>query len=103
MCGRDAALRSTRTLASAMCRTTSLQPWIGLIGVAVGFALGEVSRIMRRRLEIWRKKRLISSELRSVLAQIPDKRYLLQKASVALRRMEVLPLASVHVSTAGYA
>jgi hypothetical protein len=80
----------------------SADAWFGLAGVAVGFILGELSGVVRRKLEISRRRKLIVSELKSILSQLPQKLDLLTKARDALKRKEVLPLMSVRILTAGY-
>lgn len=81
---------------------TTVSPWIGLAGVALGFLLGEGSRYLRYRLEIYRNKKIIRSELQSVLAQIPLKRDILQQAITHMDNKQVMRTQSVHMVAVGY-
>ena len=85
-----------------MSAPTSIQPWLALIGVVVGFLLGEGSRLGRYFWQIRRNKELVRSELRAVLAQIPQKRDILNQAIPALRQGHVLPMQSVRAVATGY-
>lgn len=76
--------------------------WIGLAGVALGFVLGEGWAAVRRWRDVRRDKRTLIAELETIVAQIPDKIYLLYKAIAALEKSEVLPLTSVRVVTSSY-
>lgn len=78
------------------------QPWWALAGVIVGFSLGEGSRYLRYRWEIYRDKRLVQQELRAVLSQIHQKDDILQQAIAKLRERQFLPTLSVRVITTGY-
>ena len=78
-----------------------VQVW-GLIGVVLGFALGEGSRLIRERLRIRRLKGAIRSELQAILAQIPDKEDMLRQAINALENRTVLPMAAVRFATTAY-
>ena len=73
-----------------------------MAGVAVGFLLGEGSRYLRYRIEIWRNKRLVRTELESVLAQLPQKRDILSQAIGNMRKQRFLPMVSVGTVTVGY-
>lgn len=77
-------------------------PWAALAGVFVGFLLGEGSRYLRYRLDIRRNKRLVQTELRSVLAQLPLKKDILNQAIDHMRQQRFLPLLSVTTVTLGY-
>jgi len=77
-------------------------PLIAFAGVAIGFFLGEGSRYLRYRVEIWRNKRLIRTELKSVLAQLPQKREILDQAISFMRQQRFLPMLSVSTVTVGY-
>ena len=79
-----------------------MSPWIALVGVAVGFLLGEGSRYIRYRVEIWRNKRLVRTELQSVLAQIPQKRDILNQAIASMKHQRFMPMLSVGTVTLGY-
>ena len=82
--------------------TIGSSPWIALAGVAVGFLPGEGSRYLRYRIEIWRNKRLVRTELQSVLGQLPQKRDILVQAIGQMKEKRFLPLVSVRTGTVGY-
>ena len=92
----------SKTLAPIMSTPTSIQPWLALIGVVVGFLLGEGSRLGRYFWQIRRNKELVRSELKAVLAQIPQKRDILNQAIPALQKGHVLPMQSVRAVATGY-
>ncbi len=73
-----------------------------LIGVVLGFSLGEGARWLRNRLRLRRLKVAIRSELRAALAQIEDKEDILRKAIKALQEKRVLPMVAVRSMTHGY-
>ena len=77
-------------------------PWIALIGVALGFLLGEGSRYARYRWEISRNKKIVRAELETVLSQIPQKRDILQQAIAHLKQKRFMPTLSVRSVTTGY-
>ena len=78
------------------------QPWWTLAGVVIGFSLGEGTRYARYRWDIHRNKRLVREELKSALAQLPQKKEILVKAKSSLGRKGTLDMQSVHVNTKGY-
>ncbi len=78
-----------------------VQAW-SLIGVALGFALGEGSRWLRERLRVRRLKSAIRAELQAILAQIPDKEDILRQAIKALEKKTVLPMAAVRFTSTAY-
>jgi hypothetical protein len=80
----------------------SLTPWIGLIGVALGFALGEGSRYARYRLEIQRNKSVVHQELETICAQIPQKKDILNQAIAHLKTERFMRTLSVRMVTTGY-
>ena len=82
--------------------TTSASPWIGLAGVAVGFLLGEGSRYARYRWEIWRNRRIVRTELQSILAQLPQKRDILQQAIGHMTEHKFMPTKAVRILATGY-
>ena len=82
--------------------TTTLSPWIGLAGVALGFLLGEGSRYARYRWEICRKRKIVRTELQSVLAQLPQKRDILQQAIAHIATKRFMPTKSVRMVSTGY-
>jgi hypothetical protein len=81
---------------------TTVSPWIGLAGVALGFLLGEGSRYIRYKLDIHRNRKIIRSELQSVLAQIPLKRDILQQAIAHMENKQIMRTQSVHMVAVGY-
>ena len=70
--------------------------------MVVGFLLGEGSRYARYRWEIWRKKRIVRTELQTILSQLPQKRDMLRQAIVHLKQQRILPMVSVRAVTTGY-
>ncbi len=57
---------------------------------------------MRYRVDIWRNRRLVLTELQSVLAQIPQKRDILHQAMAHMKEQRFLPMVSVGTVTLGY-
>lgn len=78
-----------------------VQAW-GLIGVALGFFLGEGTRWIRQKFHIKKLKRTVRKELNAILAQIEDKENILEQAKKALQQKRVLPLTVVRFITTGY-
>ena len=76
--------------------------WIGIIGVVVGFGLGEVSRFIRGLLRIKKLKALIEDELKAIKYQIPQKRDIIKKMLDAIANRELLGGSSVRFLDAGY-
>lgn len=76
-------------------------PWDALAGVALGFMLAEGSRYARHRWDIFRNK-LVRAELQTVLAQIPQKRDILQQAIAHLNEQRFMPTLSCRTTTTGY-
>lgn len=85
-----------------MSDPTTPQSWWALAGVVVGFFLGEGSRYLRYRYDIWRNRRLVKEELRSVLSQLPLKADILRQAIRKLSERQVLSTRSVHLIATGY-
>ena len=81
---------------------TNSSPWIALLGVALGFMLGEGSRYAKYRLQIRRNRGIVGAELRSVLAQLPQKRDILNQAIGHLRKERFMPTLSVRMVATGY-
>lgn len=77
-------------------------PWIALIGVIVGFILGEGSRYLRYWVQVRRNKNLIRTELQSILRQLPQKREILMLAIESIKNQQVLATNSVRAITIGY-
>lgn len=73
-----------------------------LLGVVLGFSLGEGARWVREKFRIRRLKRAIQNELRAILAQIEDKEDILRQAVQALQQNRVLPMVAVRAITLGY-
>ena len=82
--------------------TSASSPWFALAGVAVGFLLGEGSRYARYRWEINRNRRIVRAELQSVLAQLPQKRDILQQAIGHMKEQRLMPTQSVRMVATGY-
>jgi len=79
------------------------QPWWPLLGVVLGFCLGEGTRYVRYRWEIHRNRRLVQQELKPVIAQLPQKKDILSKAIANLKEKRSLTTKSVHLIATGYA
>jgi hypothetical protein len=77
-------------------------PVWSLLGVVLGFSLGEGSRWIREKVHIRRLKHTIRLELTAVLAQINDKKDILRQAIEALNNGRVLPMMAVRAVTMGY-
>ena len=73
-----------------------------LIGVTLGFALGEGSRLVRRWVRIGKLKKLVRDELVSIQMQIPQKREILGKMISALKKHQLLSGVSVAIVNIGY-
>jgi len=74
----------------------------GLIGVILGFLLGEGSRYLRYRLRIRNLKCIIRQELKSILVQIPQKEKIVTQIIVKLDEQQILPGVSVGIINTGY-
>ena len=85
-----------------MSAPSSFSPWIALAGVVVGFLLGEGSRYARYRWEIWRNKKIIRTELQTILSQLPQKRDILRQAIAHLKQQRFMPTLSVRSVVTGY-
>jgi hypothetical protein len=77
-------------------------PFWGIVGVIVGFILGEVSRYLRYRLRIRKLKKMIMRELEAILSQIPQKKDIIKKMINSLDEQKVLPGTSINFITNGY-
>lgn len=77
-------------------------PAWSLIGVVLGFSLGEGARWVREKFRIRRLKKAIQNELSAILAQIEDKKDILRQAVQALHQNQVLPMVAVRAITLGY-
>lgn len=85
-----------------MPTSSSLSPWIALVGVMVGFILGEGSRYARYRWDICRNKKIIMTELQTILSQLPQKRDVLRQAIGHLKQQSFMPTLSVRAVSTGY-
>jgi xanthosine utilization system XapX-like protein len=85
-----------------MSTPSPIQPWVALIGAIVGFLLGEGSRLVRHYWQIHRNKQLVKAALKAILAQLPDKKDILNKAIISMRGGRLLPMVSVRVLAIGY-
>lgn len=83
-----------------MCQIPT-QAW-GLIGVVLGFSLGEGTRWVRQKLRIRTLKQTVRTELKAILAQIEDKEDILKQAVQALQKKRVLPMTAVRFISNGY-
>ena len=77
-------------------------PAWGLIGVLLGFFLGEGYRLMLERYNIRKMKEVLQSELRSIKAQIKSKEDILLQAIQKFQTRHVLPTISVRTVRTGY-
>jgi len=77
-------------------------PAWGLLGVVLGFTLGEGARWLREKFRIRRLKKVVQNELCAILAQIEDKEDILRQAVQALQQNKVLPMVAVRAITLGY-
>lgn len=73
-----------------------------LVGVALGFLLGEGSRVIRHLIRVRRLKRMIRHEMASIRAQIPQKLDILRKMRDVLRSGGVLSGVSVSAIDTGF-
>ena len=72
------------------------------MGVAVGFLLGEGSRYGRYRWEVFRNRRIVRTELQSILAQLPQKRDILRQAIGHMKEKRFMLTLSVRMVGTGY-
>ena len=77
-------------------------PAWGLIGVLLGFFLGEGYRLILERYNICKRKKVLQSELRSIKAQIESKEDILLQAIQTFQTGRVLPTISVRTVRTGY-
>ncbi|MFV9646126.1 MAG: hypothetical protein ACNYWU_09915 [Desulfobacterales bacterium] len=80
---------------------TSSSFW-AIIGVFIGFILGEGARYIRYRIRISKLKRIIHDELKSLKNQIPLKEDIVQQIIAALKNQKVLSGQSVGSINIGY-
>jgi uncharacterized membrane protein YccC len=72
-------------------------PFWALTGTVLGFILAEGSRALRDRRRIRRLKTALCQELRSILAQIPQKVDIVNQMMESVRRQRILPGLSVPI------
>lgn len=77
-------------------------PVWGLVGVLLGFFLGEGNRLIQERCKVRRLKKVIQSELRSIKTQIESKEDILLQAIQSFRTRGVLPTISVRTVRTAY-
>lgn len=75
--------------------------WV-VIGVVLGFALGEGSRYLRYRWSIHIRRKIIREELSSIKGQIPQKKDILQQAIHHLQNGRLMPTRAVRILGIGY-
>ncbi|MBN2680352.1 hypothetical protein HHS34_000325 [Acidithiobacillus montserratensis] len=80
----------------------NFHPWIGLIGVVLGFGLGEGGRYILYRWKLHRKKEIINLELRIILHQLSQKISIINQAVKNLEEKRLMPIYSVKFETTGY-
>ena len=68
----------------------------------LGFLLGEGTRYARYRWEIWRNKRIVRTELQTILSQLPQKRDIIRQAIAHMKQQRFMPTLSVRSVTTGY-
>lgn len=73
-----------------------------VVGVVIGFLLGEGSRIIRDKLRIRRLKRAIREELLSIHKQIDSKKDIIAQMIEAIRSKRILSGLSVAIIDTGY-
>jgi hypothetical protein len=73
-----------------------------LAGVALGFVLGEGSRLLRHWIRVGRLKKLIRDELISIRMQIPQKRAIVSRMIAELDKRQLLPGIQVGIINTGY-
>ena len=77
-------------------------PAWGLIGVLLGFFLGEGNRLIQEKCRIRKQKKVLESELRSIRAQIESKEDILLQAIQECKTRRILPPVSVRTVRTGY-
>ena len=73
-----------------------------VVGVILGFLIGEGSRVFRYRWRICKLKHLVKEELRSILKQIPQKKEIVSQIITTLDLGRYLPGVSVRIMNTGY-
>lgn len=76
--------------------------FFSILGIIIGFCLGEGSRYIRYKLRIKNLKKLIKDELRALESQIPDKRKIIKDIIQSIKNDELLPGSSVGLVNTGY-
>ena len=77
-------------------------PAWGLVGVLLGFFLGEGNRLIREECRIHKLKKVLKSELRSIRSQIESKEDILLQAIQECKTRRILPTISVRTVRTGY-
>lgn len=77
-------------------------PAWGLIGVLLGFLLGEGNRLVQEKCRIRKQKKVLEAELRSMRDQIESKEDILLRAIQACKAGRVLPMISVRTVRTGF-
>lgn len=73
-----------------------------VVGIIIGFMLGEGSRWIRYKLRVRKLKQMIKDELKSILAQIPQKREIVNLIIQRLKQGRFLSGLSVRAINIGY-
>ena len=80
----------------------SSSPFWTIVGVVIGVLLGEGSRYIRYRIRIFKLKRIVSEELRSLKMQIPLKVDIIKQIIENLKSQKILQGLSVESINIGY-
>lgn len=86
---------STTTTLVSSGDSTLIKAVLPLVGVFVGFTIGELSRILRERSRRTRLCKQIRDELKTNLHFIPQKKDILQKSLRAMQSAEILDTNSI--------
>lgn len=79
---------------------TKTEFWI-IVGVIVGFLLGEGSRYLRYRYRIHKLRSILREELKAISAQIEQKKDIANQAIDSLKNGNVLPTVLSELSKLG--
>ena len=72
------------------------------VGVVLGFLLSEMAQLVRYRHRVFRLRVMVREELKSICAQIGQKKSILKQAQEELKKEKVMPTLAVHVLAEGY-
>ncbi|MAL98034.1 MAG: hypothetical protein CL583_06245 [Alteromonadaceae bacterium] len=75
---------------------------MAIVGVLLGFMLGEGARWIRYRYSIRVAKAALAAEIRADFAQLPKKLDIFQQSVSAMKKGQVLRMQSVHFAVSGY-